>query len=504
MKATKSIWKLGYRMNNSSIFSFAPLSREAMKEMHSATLKVLDSTGLRIDCTDFLAPLDAAGARVDKSSRIVTFPEKLIEDTIEYFRTQIASGRRQYLLNGVTNARWTPPSGCKFGGACIEYFDYSRQEVRKPTEQDLIDLLQLGEALDRVGFVGNPVACLADIEGKPIPAGMQRIKTASVVAKYTTKCGSTEVWSTDELDLQVEIGEIVRGSSEEYVRTPCFVTARETIAPLQFPKEDGEILLELARRGLPCTVVAMPLTGATSPCSVAGNVVMANAEILGVMAAIHVLIPDAMIAGGVITGIMDMSAATTSFSAPEALLQDAAIAALYDDYYGQDLAIGTGYTDAKYPGVQSLAEKMQKMTAAAAQSRYNYPVGLLAGGKRFSAEQAVLDLEIAASIEAFNRGVPVDAETLAVEVINEVGIGNDFLSHPHTGEHFRSAMWYPEYTDRSHPTSLAEDKSRDMLETVAEKIRQIRDRTDLYKIDAEKERAIDDVVKHAEKLFLNS
>ena len=78
-------------MNNSSIFSFAPLSREAMKEMHSATLKVLDSTGLRIDCTDFLAPLDAAGARVDKSSRIVTFPEKLIEDTIEYFRTLIAN-----------------------------------------------------------------------------------------------------------------------------------------------------------------------------------------------------------------------------------------------------------------------------------------------------------------------------------------------------------------------------------------------------------------------------
>ena len=90
----------------------------------------------------------AAGATVDENSRVVRFPPSLVEQTIEYLRKEIASGRRQYVFNGVTNPRWTPPLGCKFGGACIEYLDPLTEEVRPPTEQDLIRLLQLGEALD--------------------------------------------------------------------------------------------------------------------------------------------------------------------------------------------------------------------------------------------------------------------------------------------------------------------------------------------------------------------
>ena len=115
----------------------------------------------------------------------------------------------------------------------------------------MIRLLQLGEALESVGFVGNPVACLLDSAGQNVPGPMQRIKTAALVAKYTTKCGSTEVWNEHELDYLLAIGEIVRGSRDAYLARPCFVTAKETIAPLQFPADDGRVLLLLARRNLP-------------------------------------------------------------------------------------------------------------------------------------------------------------------------------------------------------------------------------------------------------------
>jgi len=145
------------------------LSREQMESIHNATLRTLEKTGLRVDCADYYKYLVSAGAQVNLETHVVKFPEKMIIDTIEYLRNQILSGRRQFLLNGVTNSRWTSPPGCKFGGACIEYLDFEKDEIRFPTEKDLIKLLQLGEALPDVGFVGNPVACLLDSCGKSIP-----------------------------------------------------------------------------------------------------------------------------------------------------------------------------------------------------------------------------------------------------------------------------------------------------------------------------------------------
>lgn len=476
-----------------------PLEQEQLSKIHDATLAVLQQTGLRVDCDQFYGPLTAAGAKVDSASGVVKFPASVINETIEYLRSQIASGRRQYILNGVTNPRWTPPAGCKFGGACIEYLDLDANEVRSPTEEDLIKLLQLGEALDDVGFVGNPVTCLLDSKGEGVPGPMQRIKTASLVAKYTTKCGSTEVWNEQELEFLLEIGDIVRGSRDEYIAQPCFITAKETIAPLQFPADDGRVLLMLAKHGLPCTVIPMPLTGGTSPCTVASNIVMANAEILGVMACIHVAAPEAIVGAGVISGTMDMGAGSASFSSPETLLQDGGLAQLYDDFYGQDLAIGSGYIDAKYPGVQSLAEKAIKMEAAARQGRFNFPVGLLAGGKRFCPEQALLELEVAECIKRACGGVEVSDDSLAVDIIDQVGIAGEFFSHDHTLENFRRNLWLPALWDHKNPDTLAADKTSDMLDAAKEKIRNIWSRDDLYKIDDDRAKAIDDVVARAER-----
>ena len=478
-----------------------PLDTRQMESIHRATLKVLQKTGLRVDCSDYYGPLESAGAKVNRDTGVVKFPCEIVEETIEYLRNQISCGRRQYLLNGVTNPRWTPPLGCKFGGACIEYLDLEADIVRQPTEQDLIRLLQLGQALDGVGFVGNPVACLVDSNGNQVPGYMQRIKTAALVAKYTTKCGSTEVWNERELGLLIEIGRIVRGGSKEYQAQPCFITAKETIAPLQFPADDGRILLMLAQRHLPCTIIPMPLTGATSPCSVAGNIVIANAEILGVMTCIHAAVPEAMVGGGVISGVMDMASGSASFSAPETLLQDAGIAQLYDEFYGQDLATGTGYTDAKYPGVQSLAEKTYKMLAAAAQGRFNFPVGLLAGGKRFNAEQAVLDLEIAESIIRFTTRQEVNEETLAVDVIDQAGIGKEFISSEHTMKHFKKNLWHPPLSDHKCPGTLDADRQQDMLAAARDKVRQRWQRDDLYQIDEDRAKAIDEIVTKAERIL---
>ena len=67
-----------------------------------------------------------------------------------------------------------------------------------------------------------------------------------------------------------------------------------------------------------------------------------------------------------------------------------------------------------------------------------YGLGMLEMGITFDLAQLVWDHEIAEMILHALQGVPVNDTTLAVDVIKEMGIGQDYLSHPTTYEHMRS------------------------------------------------------------------
>ncbi len=345
--------------------------------------------GMKIMAPVLLDALAKCGAQVDAATQVVRFPRWLVEGTIAGMQADLRGGRKPILLNGVVSSKSSGPVQAKFGGACIEVFDWEKQTLRPPTRQDLIDLVRLGEALPEVATVGNPVVYLTEDDGAPVDPRMQRIKTAALIACHTTKAGATEVWNAWELDYLMEIGEIVRGSRAAYLANPCFVTAKETISPLTLDDKAGEVLVLLAQRGLPTTIIPMPLTGGSAPMALAANVALCNAEVLGVATAVRCAVPDAWVAGGVISGVLDMSSGSASFAAPEAVLQDLGIAELHERLYGFDFAIGTGYTDAKYPGPQSVMEKLAKYWAAYRSGRVNYPVGLVNGGKAFSPEQAL-------------------------------------------------------------------------------------------------------------------
>jgi trimethylamine--corrinoid protein Co-methyltransferase len=217
----------------------------------------------------------------------------------------------------------------------------------------------------------------------------------------------------------------------------------------------------LAERGLPCTIVPMPISGVTCPVNASSNIVMTAAEVLGVMVCLRSAFPEAMVAGGVISGVMDMRTGSASFAAPEAIRQDVGAAMLFERLYGQDFAIGTGYIDALYPGVQSALEIHAKMAAAASIGRHNYPVGLLLGGKRWSPVQAMIGVEMAHYIHEIRKEIAVEADDVPVGLFEEVGIGGNYLGETHTAENFHAAMWM---TDLMERTLVAEPGVDRMLE----------------------------------------
>jgi len=436
-----------------------------MTAIHQATLDVLEEPGMRILSPALLDALASQGAKVDRAAQVVRFPARLVEDCLQELRREAADGKDMKVINGVVSSRSAGGLQAKFGGACIGYFDYEAGCVREPTYEDMVAMLRLGEALPEVGLVGNPVMIARDADGRAIDPRMRTVQGAALVAQHTSKPGSTEVWGSRDLDFLVRIGYVVRGGLDAYKADPAFITAKETIAPLVLPDTSAEVFIALADRGLPCTIIPMPMGGASSPVTAAGNIVVGNAEILGTMVAIRAYRPGTPVSCGVISGILDMATGTASFAAPEAILQDVGFSQLWTEHYGLGCAIGTGYIDAKLPGVQAGVEKEMKIIAATRQGHANHPVGILEGGKTFCPEQAMVDLEIARYVHAGlpAHGIEVDRDTLGVDVIRQVGIGGSFLDHAHTLENFRRRTWFPELMDRRASQGPAQDRETEML-----------------------------------------
>jgi len=473
----------------------APPGVEDMAQIHKAALALLADPGMRIMEDGLLKALSKAGATVDFAVQEVRFPAELVDETLASIRSDMEAGITFPVLNGVVASFTNGEIAAKFGGACCSYYDWESRSAREPSEADVVAMLKLGQAIPEVRHVGNPVIYMRQDDGTSIPPHLRPIKTAALAAKHTSRPYTCEVWSLEGLEFQIEIGCVVRGGRDAFQADPAFITAKETISPLQLPHEDAQVLMALAGKGLPCTIIPMPLSGGSCPVTPAANVAMATAEVLGVFTALRAFEPSARVSGGVISGVMDMTGGGALFGHPAAILQDRLISQHFENCYGMDFGIGTGYIDAPVPGVRSVIEKTCKMASSYSCGKTNYPVGIIEAGKTFSPAQAMLDLEIARTLHASLGGVVIDERTLAVDVMREAGIGGNVLTHDHTLKNFRDVLCPGGLlgTSTGGMDALLDSANRKWQDIVAS--------SEQYALPGEKADEIDRIVAKADKFF---
>jgi trimethylamine--corrinoid protein Co-methyltransferase len=116
------------------------------------------------------------------------------------------------------------------------------------------------------------------------------------------------------------------------------------------------------------------------------------------------------------------------------------------------VAGGSDYIDARVPGLQAAFEKAEVAMAMAAFTGQSFSIaasGGLDSGKVFSAVQFILEREMGQGLWRLGRGIRVDEETLALETIERVGVGEgkSYLETDHTLRHYRQT-WFPTYLAR--------------------------------------------------------
>ena len=145
-------------------------------------------------------------------------------------------------------------------------------------------------------------------------------------------------------------------------------------------------------------------------------------------------------------------------------------------FYRLPIYNSAGMTDAKTPDVQAGFEKaMSVVLAALAGSNFvHHAAGMLENMNMVAAEQFVIDNEILGMTMRVLQGIEVNDETLALDVIDEVGPGGHFLMSAHTIHHMRSEFYYPStVVDRQGWEMWQQDGGRDAVERASEIARDI-------------------------------
>ena len=415
------------------------LSREDVKKIHTATLDVIEQTGVRFPSQKALDIWEANGATVDRDTMVVKAAGQLIEEALAKAPpayTLAARNQDQDLpLDG--NHVYVGTDGCG-----VEVIDLTSGQRRRSSLQDVAQIATVADYLPEVAF--HWVAVSAQ-DKPPESRGLHELKA---IWENSTKHVQTEsVYSEEEAHAAVEMATAMAGGRDALRERPPLSIMQCTAPPLGHDGGSLDAALIAAAAGLPVGFMTMTSCGTTAPVTLAGNLVVGNAEVISALALIQLAYPGAPVFYAAAQTAMDLRTGGYTGGGPEDFLFGAATNVLAD-FYDVPLSMGSFATGAKEPNWQAgFDNTMSTFMASVVMSDMLLGVGMLHGSRIWSYAQMLMDCEIFDMVRQVLAGIPVDEASLAQEVIQAVGPGGTFLTQKHTKRNMRQ-LWLPKYMDR--------------------------------------------------------
>jgi trimethylamine--corrinoid protein Co-methyltransferase len=292
----------------------------------------------------------------------------------------------------------------------------------------------------------------------------------------------------------IEMAEVVAGGAEALRRNPLCACYINVTSAMRHNGEALQKLLFLAEKGLPTTYTPVVLRGVNGPVTAAGAIALANAgELAGLVLAQLKREGAPIILTGGVNDMLDMRTTVDSYGAPENRVMLVELA----HYYGLPVFGLAGCSDAKIPDEQAAAEAaFSLILETLCGAGMAHDVGYLEGGMCQSLEQIVICDELIHYVKRFMQGLEITEETLALDVIDELGPNGDFLSSKHTMRHFRED-WYPSLFDRRNYSEWRADGSKTLRQRAKERLEEILETHQPEPLPADVQAGVDAVIARA-------
>ncbi len=439
------------------------LSRNEIEAIHKASLQVLESTGIKVMSDKALDVLKGAGAKVDYEKNHATIPQSLVEEALRRAPKTIKYCARNPKYDFVLNKQET--HFCATGGPPF-IMDEETGERRYSTSEDLARCSVIADYLDHVDLIW-PLGA-----GGDVPAPIRYIVDMYTGLRNSEKHFEGDSTSAKEAQYQIEIAAAIVGGREELRKRPIFSMVICIISPLRYDKGMTEASIELGKAGIPVVIFPMPAAGETGPATLAGTMVVNNAEFLGGLVMQEFASSGAPVVYAAGVGTVDFRTGS-GIPSPGGSLMHLGLNQLAH-YYNLPSEIGiTGGTVSKLLDTQAGYEKARTIiTHLLTTPDIALGLGGLERARIISPEALVIDNEIIDYALRFAQGFEVNDETLAVDVIHKVGPGGIFLGEKHTLKHFRE-RWMSRLSDIDSFETWEKKGSKSIDKMAHEKVKEI-------------------------------
>lgn len=441
------------------------LSPQEVETIHNSSMQILQEVGIKVEFPFARQLLAEAGARVDEERETVYFPEKVLLDAVKQAPADFQlCGRDAAVFSMTVGGDQVQFAGL---GTPTRIIDNATGEIRPTTARDMHNHIVL---VDACKYIHN-----TQMDVWPNDISMTTIHTEAIYdwahdSKKSFGLGCYGYLPT--LDM-MRMMAIAVGGKAELRKKPRFMAICSVLSPLQMATIQIEGLLICADYGQPAAVSPEAIAGATAPVTLAGLLAQENAAILAHIALAQIFRPGAPVLYGTVSTIANMRHGTVALGSIETGLITAGSVQLAQ-YYGLPTRSVGGTTEAKVEDVQAGMERTQTlMPAVLAGVNMITCAGTLDGSMIESDAQLLLDDELCGSMLRMKRGIEVNEDTLALDLIRKNGYWGNYLAEEHTAQNFRKEHYIPSLFVRDPFESWQEKGSRNALALAREKVDKI-------------------------------
>ncbi|MFX1533614.1 MAG: trimethylamine methyltransferase family protein [Promethearchaeota archaeon] len=442
--------------------SYRLLTDGQIQKIHQASLDILESIGVRVFHNEGIQLLEDAGCHV-KEENIVQIPNELVTECIRSAPSSVTI----YMRDGKV-AMHLEGRNIYFGTGTdlLRTVDLNTGETRLSVLQDVANAAIISDYCSNINFIAS--------FGLPsdIPPNLQYFKNVKTLMENSIKPIFFTAAGKEDLSYIVEMAEVVAGGEKSLRDKPFLIHYSEPTSPLTHSNGAVNKLLYCAEKGVPICYPPSALLGASCPVTLAGGIAQTNAEALSGIVLHQLKRKGAPIISGLAAGPLDMRTAINSYGAPEERLVDSAFADIYH-YYEIPVWSTVGSDSHCLDQQAGMEHAFGILMAAFDGANLIHDVGYLGQGLLGNPASIVMCDEIIDYVKRIIKGFNIDRERIAMDVIQKVGPGKDFLAEEHTLQHFRQEIWQPLYLNREDPETWVKKGSKTYGEKVKEKAQEI-------------------------------
>ena len=446
-------------------YGLRQFSEDGITAIHNASVEVLERVGVRVDEPVAFERFREHGCEVDVKGRVVRIPEYLVDYALSKVPSRVTLyGRdrsRRMQLTGL-NVYFGTGAGCPYvwvnGGR------------RSGVKRDAEDCVRVSDFLGHVDFA---MACVVPNDQLEVSQDLHEFE---LMARNTSKPMVAMAYKYGHGAKIAEMASTIVGGDEELRKKPIVALYTEPVSPLILERDATRNFLDFAERGLPTVFVSSPIGGLTAPITLAGLVTLNNVEALAGIVLGQITRPGTPMIHGGGTTVMDVYTAEPDNSGPEFPLAASAGAQLAR-FYGIPTWGHAGLTHSRDVDAQAVGDAVFNiMTTAFSGQNLVHDLGFMDTALTYSPELLVICDDIVGKVERFLKGIEVNEETIGLDVISRVGIGNSYLHDPHTLKHTKQELYVSKLAVRDEYSKWIEKGRISMIKKAQEETKSILDR----------------------------